>query len=152
MMFWVKEQPQSVFKRSKGQIVLRSKTFLTHFKQRLSVVHWCAEGYFYTSLYQMSAHCDLLTRRTARAELALKDTLIQSQHVSIRAKQTQDGDTGTHWTLAASRRSEFPIDSTVGVTHSKTSLLKNQALCVASVCERVDFFCRNGQCIHYILK
>ncbi|KAG1971074.1 hypothetical protein F2P79_002326 [Pimephales promelas] len=44
----------------------------------------------------MSAHCDLLTRRTARAELALEDTLIQSQHVSIMAKQTQDEDTGTH--------------------------------------------------------
>jgi len=54
------------------------------------------EGYFYTSLYQMSTHCDLLTRRTARAELALEDTLIQSQHVSIMAKQTQDEDTGTH--------------------------------------------------------
>lgn len=89
----VKEQAQNVFKRSD---CIEIQNILTHFKQRHSVVHWCAEGYFYTSLYQMSAHCDLLTRRTARAELALKDTLIQSQHVSIRAKQTQDEDTGTH--------------------------------------------------------
>lgn len=40
---------------------------------------------FTLSLYQMSPHCDLLTQRTARAELCLKDTLIQSQHISIKA-------------------------------------------------------------------